>query len=162
MLGMFKGVVREIVQLKWCEKRRGVETRSKVGVAGHRGSFMSMCKDWLLLWVEMGNTWRDRSRKWHNQTFKLSEIKLLKNITWMPWWRMKKNHSELNNQRKIICRRNYVLKIGIQLNMRLSTNIFSKYGYKSGNILSLKVMFSVKKSDNHRIDKRLGNEERGE
>lgn len=59
--------------------------------------------------------------------------------------------------KKIICRRNYVLKIGIQLNIWDWVQIFfSKYGYKSGNILSLKVMFSVKKSDNHRIDKRLG------
>lgn len=48
--------------------------------------------------------------------------------------------------KKIICRRNYVLSIGIQLNMWDWVQIFFlKYGYKSDNILSLKEMLSVKK-----------------
>lgn len=63
--------------------------------------------------------------------------------------------------KKIICRRNYVLSIGIQLNIWDWIQIFFKYGYKSDNILSLKKMLSVKKSDNHRIDKRLGKWRKG-
>lgn len=40
--------------------------------------------------------------------------------------------------------------------MVLNINIFSKYGYKSDDIIALGEMLSIDKSDNHRINKRLG------
>lgn len=45
--------------------------------------------------------------------------------------------------------------------MGLSINIFSKYGYKSDDILSFKEMLSIKKRDNHGINKKLGKWRKG-
>lgn len=81
-----------------------------------------------------------------NQTFKLSEIKLPEKYNLNAFMENEKRIIQELKTKKIICRRNYVLSIGIQLNMWDWVQIFFlKYGYKSDNILSLKEMLSVKK-----------------
>lgn len=45
--------------------------------------------------------------------------------------------------------------------MRLNIHIFSKYNYKSDDIIALEEMLSVDKSDNHRVNKRLGKWRKG-
>lgn len=52
-----------------------------------------------------------------NQTFKLSEIKLPEKYNLNAFMENEKRIIQELKTKKIICRRNYVLSIGIQLNM---------------------------------------------